>query len=132
MNSIFPLNPWNWTLACIIVFITCSTSLAQESDKVRRPNIVVVLVDDMRWDEFGAAGHNYLKTPNIDRIAKEGANFINAFATTPLCSPSRASFLPVNILIPTASSTTQHAMSRVTNLTHFQNNFMIMAMPLHS
>ncbi len=47
----------------------------------------------MRWDEFGEAGHNYIRTPNIDRIAKEGAYFINAFATTPLCSPSRASFL---------------------------------------
>jgi len=57
------------------------------------PNIIVVLVDDMRWDEFGVAGHNYIKTPNIDRIAKEGAYFKNAFTTTPLCSPSRASFL---------------------------------------
>ncbi len=59
----------------------------------KRPNIVVILVDDMRWDEYGEAGHNYIKTPNIDRIVKEGACFINAFATTPLCSPSRASFL---------------------------------------
>ena len=93
INLTFPLNSWNWILTCIVVLITCSTALAQESDKVRRPNIVVVLVDDMRWDEFGEAGHNYLKTPNIDRIVKEGAYFINAFATTPLCSPSRASFL---------------------------------------
>lgn len=58
-----------------------------------RPNIIVVLVDDMRWDEFTLAGHNYIQTPNIDRIAKEGAYFQNAFTTTPLCSPSRASFL---------------------------------------
>ncbi len=55
--------------------------------------MVVILVDDMRWDEYGEAGHNYVKTPNIDRIVKEGACFVNAFATTPLCSPSRASFL---------------------------------------
>ena len=53
----------------------------------------MVLVDDMRWDEYGAAGHNYIQTPNIDRLAREGASFKNAFATTPLCSPSRASFL---------------------------------------
>jgi N-acetylglucosamine-6-sulfatase len=65
----------------------------KSTEKKKRPNIVVILVDDMRWDEYGEAGHNYIKTPNIDRISKEGACFINAFATTPLCSPSRASFL---------------------------------------
>jgi N-acetylglucosamine-6-sulfatase len=58
-----------------------------------RPNVVFVLVDDLRWDELGIAGHPFLRTPNIDRIAKEGALFRNAFVTTPLCSPSRASFL---------------------------------------
>ncbi len=58
-----------------------------------RPNIVFILIDDLRWDELGIAGHPYIKTPNIDRIGKEGALFRNAFMTTPLCSPSRASFL---------------------------------------
>jgi len=59
----------------------------------RRPNIVFILIDDLRWDELGIAGHPYLKTPSIDRIGQEGALFRNAFMTTPLCSPSRASFL---------------------------------------
>ncbi|MEK6288021.1 MAG: sulfatase [Acidobacteriota bacterium] len=58
-----------------------------------RPNIVFILIDDLRWDELGIAGHPFIKTPNIDRIAREGARFRNAFMTTPLCSPSRASFL---------------------------------------
>jgi N-acetylglucosamine-6-sulfatase len=58
-----------------------------------RPNIVFILVDDLRWDELGCTGHPFVKTPNIDRIASEGALFRNAFMTTPLCSPSRASFL---------------------------------------
>ncbi len=58
-----------------------------------RPNIVFILIDDLRWDELGIAGHPYIKTPNIDRIGKEGALFRNAFMTTPLCSPSRAGFL---------------------------------------
>jgi N-acetylglucosamine-6-sulfatase len=58
-----------------------------------RPNVVVVLVDDMRWDDYGAAGHAFVETPNIDRIAREGTTFVNAFTVTPLCSPSRASFL---------------------------------------
>lgn len=74
---------------CILVAILCLG--CNPGDE--RPNIIVVLVDDMRWDEFGAAGHAYLKTPNIDRVAHEGVMFTNAFATTPLCSPSRACFL---------------------------------------
>ena len=58
-----------------------------------RPNIIFILVDDLRWDDLGIAGHPFVKTPNIDRMGREGALFRNAFMTTPLCSPSRASFL---------------------------------------
>jgi len=58
-----------------------------------RPNMVFILLDDLRWDEIRCGGHPYVDTPNIDRIAREGALFRNAFVTTPLCSPSRASFL---------------------------------------
>ena len=58
-----------------------------------RPNVLVVLVDDLRWDEIGCAGHPFVRTPGIDRIAREGARFRNAFCTTPLCSPVRASLL---------------------------------------
>jgi len=58
-----------------------------------RPNVVVILVDDLRWDDIAVAGHPFVETPNIDRLAREGARFLNAFAATPLCSPSRASIL---------------------------------------
>jgi N-acetylglucosamine-6-sulfatase len=59
----------------------------------RRPNILFVLLDDLRADTVGYAGHRAVKTPQIDRIANEGVNFKNAFCTTSLCSPSRASLL---------------------------------------
>ena len=58
-----------------------------------KPNLLVILIDDLRFDETGASGHPYLKTPHIDRIAREGARFANAFHTTPLCSPNRACIL---------------------------------------
>ncbi len=58
-----------------------------------RPNILFLLTDDVRWDDLGCAGHPFSRTPHIDRLAREGVMFRNAFATTPLCSPSRASFL---------------------------------------
>jgi N-acetylglucosamine-6-sulfatase len=59
----------------------------------RRPNMVFILVDDLRWDGLGCTGHAFAQTPHIDRLAKEGATFRNAFVTTPLCSPSRGSYL---------------------------------------
>ncbi len=68
-----------------------STNLATNS--VVRPNVLFILTDDLRWDALGVAGHPYLKTPHIDRLASEGVRFKNAFCTTSLCSPSRASIL---------------------------------------
>jgi len=59
----------------------------------RRPNVVFILTDDQRWDGMSCAGHPFLKTPNMDRIANEGVRFANMFVTTSLCSPCRASYL---------------------------------------
>jgi N-acetylglucosamine-6-sulfatase len=58
-----------------------------------RPNIVFILVDDLRYDALGCTGHPWVQTPSIDRLRNEGALLKNAFVTTSLCSPSRASFL---------------------------------------
>ena len=63
------------------------------SKKGKRPNIVFVLSDDHRADLMGCAGNPYINTPNFDRMAKEGMMFENAFVTSAVCSPSRASFL---------------------------------------
>ena len=66
---------------------------AKAAEPPPRPNIVFILVDDLRFDALGCTGHPFIGTPNIDRIAAEGVLFRNAFVTTPLCSPSRASIL---------------------------------------
>jgi N-acetylglucosamine-6-sulfatase len=79
---------------CAAILMLAISGLFQKLQaQNKRPNFIIVLVDDLRWDEFGLGGHNYIKTPNIDRIVREGGRFTNAFSTTPLCSPSRASFL---------------------------------------
>lgn len=61
--------------------------------QTKKRNLVFILADDHRYDAMGCAGHPWLKTPNMDRLAKGGAYFENAFVTTALCSPSRASIL---------------------------------------
>lgn len=58
-----------------------------------RPNFLFILADDHRWDHLSAMNHPFLETPNLDRLAAEGVLFENAFVTTALCGPSRASFL---------------------------------------
>ncbi len=62
-------------------------------ERAPRPNIVFILVDDLRYDTFGYMGHAFVETPHIDALAGGGLQFANAFVTTSLCSPSRASFL---------------------------------------
>ncbi len=66
---------------------------AGKASAATRPNIVVIVVDDMRFDEYGAGGHPYLATPHVDALAASGATFTNAYHTTPLCSPNRACIL---------------------------------------
>jgi N-acetylglucosamine-6-sulfatase len=83
-------------LRCVVialVLIVGGCARPAPSSPTRQPNFVFVLVDDMRWDEMRVAGHPFIETPHMDRLAREGIRFANAFATTPLCSPSRASFL---------------------------------------
>jgi len=80
--------------AAMLLMIVALVCTAQpDRQQQRPPNIVFILVDDLRWDDIGVAGHPFVKTPNIDRLGNEGALFRNAFITDPLCSPSRASFL---------------------------------------
>src|SRR3978361_1742846 len=66
-------------------------SLASAAE--RRPNVVFVLTDDQRWNTISLNPRSTVKTPNIDRLGREGVYFRNAFCTTSLCSPSRASIL---------------------------------------
>jgi arylsulfatase A-like enzyme len=58
-----------------------------------RPNILVVLTDDQRFDAMGCAGNQVIRTPNVDDLAREGVRFERAFVTTPICAASRASTL---------------------------------------
>ncbi|MBP6964423.1 MAG: sulfatase [Armatimonadetes bacterium] len=65
-----------------------------EAAPAKRPNLIFILTDDHRYDAMGFMGRTpFLETPNMDRLAREGATLTNAFVTTALCSPSRASFL---------------------------------------
>lgn len=58
-----------------------------------RPNIVILLSDDLGWRDLSSYGSHFYQTPNIDRLAREGVRFTDAYAACPVCSPTRASIL---------------------------------------
>ncbi|MFC1614833.1 sulfatase, partial [Gemmatimonadota bacterium] len=72
------------------IFMQCSKSY---QDDGKKKNIILILVDDMRFDAMSCLGHPVLDTPNFDHLVNQGTLFSNAFVTTSLCSPSRASIL---------------------------------------
>jgi arylsulfatase A-like enzyme len=55
-------------------------------------NVLFIMADQLRWDHLGCAGHPYLKTPNIDALARRGVRFANAFVNSGVCGPSRMSY----------------------------------------
>lgn len=59
----------------------------------KKPNIIFILIDDMGWKDIGCYGSLFYETPNIDRLAEQGMRFTNAYASSPVCSPTRASIM---------------------------------------
>src|SRR4051794_39964635 len=81
-------------LVCAVSLVAQPASTALPKIASARPrNIVLIVADDHRYDALGFMGHPFLKTPNLDALARGGAQLQNAFVTTSLCSPSRASIL---------------------------------------
>lgn len=59
----------------------------------RKPNIVFILADDLGWAELGCYGNSFNETPNLDKLAKQGMRFTDAYAAAPVCSPYRAALM---------------------------------------
>ena len=66
---------------------------ARKKNNPKRPNIVLILVDDLGWADVGCFGSTYYETPNIDRLAKEGMKFTDGYAACAVCSPTRAAVM---------------------------------------
>lgn len=80
-------------LAATGAAITSSFSPLRAAEPTRRPNLIFIYTEGQRADCMGIAGHPILRTPNQDRIAREGLRFTNAFCTNALCAPARAAVM---------------------------------------
>ncbi|MFY0653476.1 MAG: sulfatase-like hydrolase/transferase [Cyclobacteriaceae bacterium] len=82
-------SKYNWVLillACV-GFFQCNSTIKKEKDT--RPNVILILTDDLGAGDLGCAGHPYAKTPNIDQLAAEGIRFTKAYMSAAWCAPSR-------------------------------------------
>src|SRR4051794_12184462 len=76
----------------LLILGTSLLSLAPASAQDRKPNIILIVADDLGRD-LGCYGNTAIRTPHLDQLAKKGVRFTNAYATVSSCSPSRASIL---------------------------------------
>ena len=71
-----------------IFFISC-----QKSRKILPPNVLIIIADDLGWSQIGCYGSTFYETPNIDKLAKSGIRFSNAYSAASICSPTRAAIM---------------------------------------
>lgn len=88
------VRPWRRSAAVRLMLwcglaALCGGSL-QAAEGPRKPNIVLIFADDLGWKDVGYQGTDFMETPRIDRLAKEGMVFTNAYAAAGNCAPSRA------------------------------------------
>ncbi len=77
----------------LFLFAACLISPPNYGSAAETPNIVFILADDLGWGDLSCHGSDFIKTPNIDRLAREGTDFQRFYTTSPVCSPSRVGFL---------------------------------------
>jgi arylsulfatase A-like enzyme len=80
-------------IAIISTLLAGCNSPQKPEDQMLRPNIVLIYADDLGYGDVGAYGATEIKTPNIDRLAREGIRFTNGYATSATCTPSRYALL---------------------------------------
>ncbi|RXK61631.1 DUF4976 domain-containing protein [Lacibacter luteus] len=89
-------------LKYLLAFVWSSAviSIAQAQQKNSKPNIIIILADDLGWKDLTCYGSTFYETPNLDALAAKGVRFTNSYATSPVCSPTRSSIMtgknPIN------------------------------------
>src|SRR5215213_9372414 len=81
------------TILALVVLCFASPAIAATSAQARPPNFIFIFADDLGTTPVGAYGNSYYQTPNIDRLARDGLRFTDAYAACPVCSPTRAALM---------------------------------------
>ncbi len=76
-----------------VIFAGIFLTGCQRSDNTKKPNIIFILTDDQGYGDMSIADHPYMKTPNIDRLAREGTRFTQFYVNATVCAPSRVALM---------------------------------------
>ena len=76
-----------------VFFVLMALMLLASQAQGAKPNIVLIMADDLGYGDVGCYGHPQAKTPHIDQLAREGVRFTQHYANGPECSPTRTAFL---------------------------------------
>src|SRR4051794_29903900 len=88
-----PLITAAWKPVAVLFALVLGLSVPGARGEETRPNVVFVLVDDMGYADVGCYGAKDIRTPNIDRLAREGVRMTDFYANGPVCSPTRCGFI---------------------------------------
>jgi arylsulfatase A len=77
----------------ILVLLTTALFSCKSKADETRPNIVVILCDDLGYGDLSSYGHPIIQTPNLDKLAEDGIKFTSFYSAAPVCSPARAGLL---------------------------------------
>ncbi|MBQ71964.1 MAG: arylsulfatase, partial [Planctomycetaceae bacterium] len=84
----------NLALVAVLTAFLAPAPIEPPADaSVRSPNVVIMFTDDQGYGDLGCYGHPTIRTPNLDRLAAEGARLTQFYVPSPVCSPSRAALL---------------------------------------
>ncbi len=82
-----------WFSLTFLLLLMTPAVLPATDSSVKRPNFIFILADDLGWSDLGCYGHPQIKTPNLDRLAREGTLFTQFYVNGSVCSPSRCAFM---------------------------------------
>ena len=114
----FPKNADNFSMPARFLFLIpyLFGVLSFGANGKSKPNVILFLIDDLGWSDIGINGSTFYETPFLDKMAKEGAQFTDAYAASPVCSPPGQAFSPVNIRAESMSVISAEPLARKSRL----------------
>ena len=77
----------------LLIALLCEIFFVNAQSQGGKPNIIYIMTDDLGYADLSGYGRKDYQTPNLDKLARQGMKFMNAYAAAPLCTPTRVSFM---------------------------------------